>query len=199
MRKLIYTAFGANTPYAPAEIHKPGWKLPPAIVAGDAFEIDFTPLLVVDRLVLDKSTVEYVTSSKQPLTRRLQRSLVALLSEGFAETADFSAISADHEKTITNETERMISRLDVWQRAARKQMQIWQATQGDWKSTMGKQYDSGVVPTSYGVYCYLMTRDGKLRKQEIDRLTRLLVAKTAPEVGWPPGVRQLVKTLVTVR
>jgi hypothetical protein len=187
MQKLIFTSFGAHTPEAPTEIHKPAWKMPSAIKVGNEFEFDFAPLVIVDQIVLDKLTVDYVNLSGLPYLGRLRNTLNALIQEGFVDVIDFGSIASKYAIELAQATDEALQSPSSWLPAIRKQLKIWRDSQPEWQEILGKEYNGSVIPSSYGVYCYLKTQTGGINEVEVTRLTKLFYSERANWSGRDAG------------
>jgi hypothetical protein len=183
MQKLIYTSFGAHIPEAPPEIHKPAWKMPPAIRTGKEFEFDFAPLIVVDRIILDKLTLEYVNLSGLPYLSRLRDTISALIQEGLIEVVDFEKIASSFALPLVQATDEALKSPSVWLPAIRKQLKIWRDSQSEWQEVLGDGYNDIEISSSYGVYCYLKTQVGHINDSDVTHLTKLFYSNRANWVG----------------
>lgn len=183
MQKLIFTSFGAHTPEAPTEIHKPGWKMPPAIKVGNEFEFDFAPLIIVDQIILDKLTVDYVNLSGLPYLNRLRNTLNALIQEGFIEVVDFNGIASKYATELTQATDDALKSPSSWLPAIRQQLKIWKDSLPQWQEILGKEYNEAAISSSYGVYCFLKRQTGDVNEIEASRLTKLFYSNRANWVG----------------
>jgi hypothetical protein len=183
MQKLIYTSFGAHIPEAPPSIHKPAWKMPPAVRIGNEFEFDFAPLIVVDRIILDKLTVEYIDRSGLPYLARLRNTLSILIQEGFIEVIDFEKIASSFALALTEATDEALKSPSFWLPAIREQLKIWTESQCEWQEILGEKYNDVEISSSYGVYCYLKTHVGHINGNDVSRLTRLFYSNRANWVG----------------
>src|SRR5215470_10175611 len=176
MKKLILTSYVAHIPEIPSEVRKLTWRLPPSIVVGDGFDLDISPLSVVDKLVIDLATYHDILTNDHEFLNPLRETLFIFHEEGFLELEDFADIAAKHSESLTKLTENALEHPEKWIEPVRQHWEEWDVIQPKIKEAMGRDYDPKVTPIDMGVYSY-MYRQGKVNEKEAKRLGKILFSR----------------------
>ena len=176
MNKLVLPTYGAHLPEVPECIRKPTWVVPPSLYTPRGFELDISPLLMVDRLVLDSYAYEYIVNECHHFLEPLQEMIPVLLDEGFIELADFGGLTKPHKEDVARQTQKAVEHVLDWRPQLAHFADWWAACQADLRQAMGQAYEP-TVPVILGIYAYLMQARGKVEQSEVERLAKLIRSK----------------------
>lgn len=144
--------------------------MPPAVAVDEGMQIDVSPLLVVDRVILDTNAQEYLQSTDRPFLSPMKEAVHALYEEGFLESVNFRAIADEHALALSQETDRASADPLQWLEHIRYFMKWWHSNQDEIRLGLGSDYDPQTIPIILGIYCHLAQRDGAVNVDEAARI-----------------------------
>lgn len=103
MSQIILPGFRSNVPGVTDEIAKPDWRLPLSVASESGFNLDFTPLLLFDQVILDSTTWNYLRDSDQPFLAPIRESVRVLREEGSLKTVAFQEVLDQHNEQISSQ------------------------------------------------------------------------------------------------
>lgn len=180
MKKIVLTAYGAHLPEIPAGVFKSSWLIPPAVAVDGGMQLDISPLLVVDRAILDTNTYNYLETAGRSFLAPMREAVRVLIDEGFVELEEFSDVAIEHADILAKQTDLAVADPLLWLGQMRDFVSWWHRTQSEMQAGLGDDYDEN-IPIIMGIYCHLIRKHGTVDQQEAARLTRLL---QSPKKRW---------------
>ena len=174
---VVLPGFRSNVPGVDCENSKPAWNLPLSHVTADGIDLDFGPLLLFDRLIVDTGSFEYATQSGLPFLAPIKRSLETLLDAGIIKLFDFSEILTEQEPLIAAAAERSIAlpeQLLKWGAEIKVSYRGWLSRLDVYERALGEHFDPVSMRTEFGSYVYLMKHDGKIDPETYEHYEEML-------------------------
>lgn len=174
MEKVILPAFRSNVREVPDGITKPGWHLPLYRITSDGIDLDFGPLLLFDRAIVDKNNYEFITYSDKRYLKPIKESLRVLREEGFLEILDFKPYLTTSQNESIHQVEEAVYDPRIWTPGILRSLKGWEHQLPSLRNVIGKDYDPKSLHLEFGLYVYLMKKDNRIILTEEERLMRLM-------------------------
>jgi hypothetical protein len=91
MDQIILPGMRSHVPGVAEVTPKPTWHLPIHVYTESGINLDFGPLLLFDRAIIDEHSMEFVRNSRRPELRPMAESLSILQAEGYLATRDLGS------------------------------------------------------------------------------------------------------------
>jgi hypothetical protein len=197
MEKIILPSLRSHVPGVIPGVGKPTWHLPIHIYTKNGIDLDFGPLLLFDRAVIDSQSEEYILTSKRPEFAPLAQSISLLKNEGYIETKDFGSELSKVRATINKHVESIIYDPLPLRKPVLKGIDGYRSNLPIIQRTY-KDYDQSLLPLGFGMHLYTMNRFGSINDTEIKRISKLMVSSkkkwTNSDVG---DVKEIVRPTIT--
>lgn len=179
MRKILYPRFGNASPSLIAGPEILTTSAPALIPFGNCVDLDYLPLILFEKGVLDRYSFEYIRDSDIPWLKDTRESVLALHAEGFLE-ADLTFRSyLDGDKDLLMQAdEDSIADYKTWVPVAQRAAKHWKLTSAQLESSLGIQLGL-VEKTPYGIVHFLQEHGLQLTAAEAARLESLLFDHSA--------------------
>jgi hypothetical protein len=171
---LLLTSFGAHIPNVPAELQEMN-VFPISTQNGTTLDLDYSSLMLMDRLILDRFAFEFISSRSH--LKEMKTSIERLEQEGLLRIEDFKAPATVFQKEISSRVSSQLEYLDLWLDCAREQWRLFQPVIPQLLPALGKKADPQMEAMHFGIYCYLKETQGRIKPEEIQRLHKLLASK----------------------
>lgn len=173
MEEIILPALRSHVPGVSENTGKPTWHLPIHIYNKDGIDLDFGPLLLFDKGVIDSQSLEYILSNKRPELSPLAKSITILRDEGYIETRDFGSELSKVRKTITQHVEKIIDNPLPLREPVLRGIDGYRSNFSTLK-TVYKDFDPSLLSLGFGMHLHLMSKFGQINEIEKVRLDNLM-------------------------
>jgi hypothetical protein len=152
--ELILTSFGtSHLPYdqGKAAIFD---RMPPTrrVIDGPYFALDFAPLLVAERTIVDLRSYELLNDgSSHNEYLRVGETLRALHSEGFVRLVDFDSVIHENEALLDDVLRQDLQNVYAWIPALKKAVSEWRSIVADFQSVIDVETDD-YLSNMHGAY-----------------------------------------------
>lgn len=178
MDEILLPAMRSHVPGLPTNSAKPTWHLPIHVYTKSGVDIDYGPLLLFDRAIVDSHSFEYVLSSRRPELKPLSTSLKILSEEGYLEARDFGKELDIARPLISDHVEKILSEPLDFREPYLRGIDGYRTNIGV-NSNIFSGYDPSWMALGFGLHIYLANHFGKIDLQEKDRLDKLMVSQKA--------------------
>ncbi len=171
MGVLILPSFGGHIfEGVSPDYSAPSLHIPPVVDVDGLWNLDFTSLLLFDRVIVDSQSVEFVQHSRLKVHRSLRETIAVLADQGFLEVRDYGEIARRSSDELRSMDEAEAAAKSVWRKAGRGSIGIWKQ-----KALPATDIRSRF---SFAIWYYMLQNGGAFTFEEAERLERI-----ALEVG----------------
>lgn len=174
--KLFLPSFGAHVPGVDPQPDRLTTALPPLVAVKGGLDLDYSPLLLAHKVIVDRAALDRLDESDTPALRPIRKSMSMLENEGRLQLEDYSAIAAQHSSMIDDAISRDLEFPQRWLGDLQHNLSRWSSAQEDLKAVLGERHRE-VLSTPWGVLAYLRRRELSPSDQEATRVARLLASK----------------------
>lgn len=197
MKEIILPPLRSHVPGVAAQNPKPTWHLPIHVYGENGIDLDFGPLLLFDRAVIDAASLEYIQTSNRKDLAPLARSLVELKDAGYIVARDFGSELDRARGTITKHVDRLLTDPLPLRSPLLRGIEGYNLSIAGLKK-IGISYDEDVLTIGFGMHLMMMQKYGYINKDEKQRLDRLMISR---KQRWSSedleDVRALIRPTIT--
>lgn len=172
--EIYLPGFAAHYPGLPPNFEAVTEYLPPSVVTAEGLDLDFSLLLLFDRLVIDSFVLDYLDATKFEFLEPMTKSLSILKAEGYVRVIDSADLLARNGSQIDTAVDRNLVRPDQWLPTISSQIRAWEREREGLRLRLGRHAEKDAARMSLGVYCFVMSHFGVVNEAEVSRLERLL-------------------------
>jgi hypothetical protein len=197
MNEIILPPLRSHVPGVAGLQPKPTWHLPIHVYTDNGIDLDFGPLLLFDKAVIDCSCLEYVqTSGRQDLVP-LAASLTELNNAGYLEMRDFATELHKVRNIITDHVDRLVDNPLPLRDPVLRGINGYRSTV-PFLHKAGAPKDDDVLSVGFGMHLYMLQKYGRIDPEEKRRLDGLMHSH---KQRWSreelDAVRALIKPTIT--
>jgi hypothetical protein len=189
--KMILPAFGAHTS-GPLLEERVTLRLPPGSITPRGVNLDFTSLLLVDRVIVDRAMLEHLETHRIPAFEEFRTATKILQDKDFLEAKDFAQVFRENRETIDSAVEEALVAPERWLPKLRESGAMWAGYQGTLQQALGKNYHDW-IRHEYGVLMCLRKAGDPITDDRIKALTRLI---QKPKKNFSANERQALQEIV---
>jgi hypothetical protein len=179
MRKILYPRFGNSSPSLIAGPEIVTTSAPALIPFGNGIDLDYLPLILFEKGIMDRYSLEYIRYSGVPWLKGARESVVALHEEGFLEADLTFRDFLDVDKTLLIKADDdSLGEYKTWVPIAQRAAKHWKVTSSELESSLGIQLGL-FEKTPYGIIHFITERGLQPTANEIARLERLFFDHSA--------------------
>lgn len=197
MKEIILPPLRSHVPGVSEQNPKPTWHLPIHVYQEEGIDLDFGPLLLFDKAVIDADCLEYVQTSNRKDLVPLARSLLELKDAGYISTRDFGAELNQVRGTVTQHVDRLVNDPLPLRGPLLRGIERYRATIPSLKRT-GASHDEDLLSVGFGMHLMMMQKYGYINTDEKRRLDGLM---SSTKQRWSNNeldeVRALVRPTIT--
>jgi hypothetical protein len=172
--EVFLTSFGAHVPGVPEQLQEQN-VYPIATRTSNGFDLDYSSLMVVDGLILDRHALEFINNNRRPHFGEMRKSIDFLLDKELIRVADYRAIALKHSEEIANCGNSLLECPEFWLSTARKHWATYRQELPEVIRRLGSRIDSESESMHFGIYC--MLKRGVIKATEAVSLHNLLQAR----------------------
>lgn len=193
--ELLLTSFGAHLPGGPGEFQEVN-VFPVSIAQGTHLDLDFSSLLLIDRLVLDSNAYEYICGRRH--LWHMQSSIDRLLDADLLRLQDYAVPARQLHSKIEPWVTEQLTDLDRWRDCAQQQWKLFQPMIPKLLPALGEAADPEIENLHFGIYCFLKKKYGKIDKGEAQPLLGLLNSRRSRLLKEDKEtLREIIRPLLT--
>jgi hypothetical protein len=197
MNEVLLPPLRSHVPGVDVVTPKPTWHLPLHVYTTQGLDLDFGPLLLFDKAVIDSNSRDFIERSSRPELKPLASSIKVLMDEGFLEERDFGSGLALHRSAINHHVQRLVEDPLPIRAPYLRGIQQYRSTLAKLKS-IGISEATEILDVGFGMHLLMMQRHGSIQVDEKQRLDQLMISKKRK---WTEGelddVRSLIMPTVT--
>lgn len=168
------TSFGAHVPGVPLDLQEIN-VFPISTSTGGFLDLDYSPLLLMDGLILDRFAYDFV--SKRRHFSQMKASIDCLVDEGLIRIEQYETTAKKLKQHIESRVSNQLEYLNLWLDCARDQWGLVKPLISELLPLLGSEADPKIESLHFGIYCYLKNHHGKIDFNEAAKLQRLLETK----------------------
>jgi hypothetical protein len=174
--EFFFPAFGPHAPDAPSKLQEQN-IYPLSMFAGDGLDLDYSSLLLVDRIIIDRQAYDFVWNTSNRSFRYMRESLFILEQNGFLHIKDYGELARPMFDIIRSQSNSLLRDPELWLRIARKHWKIYKPEQYQHFKHLGPGANREIELLHYGIYCHLMKSSDKIDLAEARHLNGILESR----------------------
>ncbi len=148
--------------------------LPPLSSDGGRVEIDYSLLLISEKLLFDEYSFTRILDSKDSIYKNLRESLRVLKDEEFLELVNLTSTIENCKNELKTNTSAITYKVPLWIQSFKDHVKSFEETRTLLKEQFGnKLSDFDLAP--YGIFKYLYEKHGKIEYDRVKELERFVL------------------------
>ncbi|XYI00026.1 hypothetical protein ACMHYB_09815 [Sorangium sp. So ce1128] len=174
--EIFFPSFGSHLPRVPTTLQEQN-VYPLATATATGFDLDYSSLLIVDRIVIDKFAYDFVSDPRRTHLETMRGTIKQLMDEGMLRTEDYGEIANRSTQEINRRVDYLVECPEAWRPTAREHWNIYSAQLPELITRYADRADPMVERVHFGVYCHLMNTHGRIDSKEVDALHGLIMSR----------------------
>jgi hypothetical protein len=198
-QRLLLPAFAAHSFGIEPSHETPNLHIPCVHSSPAGWDFDYVPLLLADKLVMDKISVDFIKSSGLPAHSRLREAINVMTGEGVLEAPiDGAAIIQRHQQELNLCNQAELGSPVAWRPEVRAAIEGWKEPGARLAGCNGNAHkESQLIP--FGIWLLGKRHGMQFTQSELQRIESILSdQKTSFTADEDATLREVVSAYVTV-
>jgi hypothetical protein len=195
--EIFLPSFGAYLPDVPKDLQAQNFY-PIASRTPNGFDLDYSSLLLVDKIIIDSGSYDYIHQKCCPYLSPMKDTVNRLLDENLLRLVDYEAIAIKQNNAIRERVNILLETPEYWLSTARNHWKLYKKEIPELIYRYGDNVDHNLEKMHFGVYVALKNSGANVNSKEAEWLHKLLESrKNNLSNNEKDGLREIVRPLLS--